>query len=549
MAAQAPPQFVMGEVVGAFHSNAYRALAEADLICYKHRQDRFADLEVAVGTWDVETSTLIYACCLPTAQCCCQLQYLTVDPGCVHLGAHSDGTNLLLGPGVHILCNIWRRAGKVQQRVKSGVTIVHGTKVIAVVEQGYVGLASEKGEPVLLPPGMHQWDNPDISFNKMIDLSSNLISIGPYTLVTVDEGYAAITQDNGIQRVLEGGSSYMLTHQNWKFLAWLSCKMQADKVGPLVLTTGDNINLNIVAHVNWLVRDPVIAAGRNVDATANSDSLSMIRDDVILQVASALATVVGAITYGAHGTAAIQVANVRGAGANLSGVRAAVGIAPKPMDGAGRQALWDPHRLGSIVRYANSITLRYGVEVLSINLISAIPSDPRLVEIMSRGAVAAVDAEEKTKTARAQAQAAVVAAEAKAASAQATADAMLINARSVAEAKQIAAISDAESERLRAQGAKDAGRLMSQSDVAVALAKLKIAYGPFAENKSRSFFFGLHGPGDLPVSLLGNSLAAQTGITNYFSKGAGAQSVSVAPKGAEPDATALPPARSGWCAQ
>ena len=70
---------------------------------------------------------------------------------------------------------------------------------------------------------------------------------------------------------------------------------------------------------------------------------------------------------------------------------------------------------------------------------------------------------------------------------------------------------DADAERIRAQGAKEAGQLMGESQVAVDLAKLKIAYGPFAENQSSTFFFGLGGPGELPNAILGKALANDTG--------------------------------------
>ena len=41
----------------------------------------------------------------------------------------------------------------------------------------------------------------------------------PFTLVTVDSGYSAVTEDNGQQKILEGGSTYLLTHRNWKLCA------------------------------------------------------------------------------------------------------------------------------------------------------------------------------------------------------------------------------------------------------------------------------------------------------------------------------------------
>ena len=40
--------------------------------------------------------------------------------------------------------------------------IIHGTKAIITVTQGFVGLAMDRGQPILLPPGLHQWDSPTI---------------------------------------------------------------------------------------------------------------------------------------------------------------------------------------------------------------------------------------------------------------------------------------------------------------------------------------------------------------------------------------------------
>jgi hypothetical protein len=416
------------------------------------------------------------------------------------------------------LCKLWKKLRGKEIRVADQSGIVNGTKGIVTVQQGYVGLAFEKGEPLLLPPGLHQWDNPNIKFEKMIDLSSKQITMGPYTLVTVEEGYAAITIDNGKQKILEGGKSYMLTHRNWKFLAWLSCKMQTNKFGPLNMTTGDNITLGIVANVNWLVRDATVAAGRNVDSGVSQDSLKMIRDDVILQVTSSLAALVGAIQYGSHGTSGVHAS---GATARASGDVDLDDYEPDPEIKTGRKALWDSRRLENAVNDANAITERYGVHIMSINLISAAPDDPRLVDIMSRGAVAAVAAEESLKEAHATAQAAIVQASAQKDTAQAAADAMLIQIRAEADAKEIAATADATSETMRARGSKEAGHLMGQSDVAVSLAKLKIAYEPFADNKASTFFFGLKGPGDLPTALLGNAMASQTGITDAGPPGGG----------------------------
>ena len=47
-------------------------------------------------------------------------------------------------------------------------------------------------------------------------LDDHILKLGPYTLLTVDEGYAAVTQNNGKQCVLPGGHTHLLSHKNWK---------------------------------------------------------------------------------------------------------------------------------------------------------------------------------------------------------------------------------------------------------------------------------------------------------------------------------------------
>ena len=53
---------------------------------------------------------------------------------------------------------------------------------------------------------MHQWQSSTLKFVEMIDLNQPVIKLGPWTLLTIDQGYTAVTQDNGKQIMLEGGS-------------------------------------------------------------------------------------------------------------------------------------------------------------------------------------------------------------------------------------------------------------------------------------------------------------------------------------------------------
>merc|ERR550532_3198086 len=242
------------------------------------------------------------------------MKFFTVNSGCVIRGQHSNGEYLFFGEGVHVYPSPYVSLVGQAVSLTSGA-IVHGTKAIVTVTQGFVGLAMDRGQPVLLPPGLHQWDSQSLVFERLIDLASSLIQLGPYTLVTVDEGYAAVTQDNGEQKILEGGKTYMLTHRNWKFEKFMTKKLQTNDVGPIQVTTGDNVPLLATATVNWLIEDARLAARMAANTMPNAAAgvrqagsefdITKLREDVIRQVTASLAAFIGTVSYSAHGHAAM----------------------------------------------------------------------------------------------------------------------------------------------------------------------------------------------------------------------------------------------------
>jgi len=385
--------------------------------------------------------------------------------------------------------------------------IVHGPRAIVTVDQGFVGLAMDRGQPVLLPPGLHQWNSGTVEWVQLIDLSTSVIKVGPYTLVTVDEGYAAVTQDNGLQKILDGGSSYMLTHRNWKFEKFITQKLQTNDVGPITVTTGDNVPLETTATVNWRIEDVTLAARMaantmpgaseaqprgpvgGVQAINSGDphsfDITKLRQDVLRQVTASLAAFVGSVSYSAHGHAAMASSI---SGNNEKGKKAASEPEPEEKDGA--KALFDRERLNSSVDHANEICGQYGVKILSINLISAYPADRSLLEALSQGAVATVAAEQTETAARGES------------------NALLLKARAEAEAERIRAEGHAAAEAIEADGSLKAARLIESSEVATIIAKLRASGSALGEGKANSFFFGLSGAGDLPTGVLGSALLA-----------------------------------------
>merc|ERR1712176_126292 len=232
---------------------------------------------------------------------------------------------------------------------------------------------------------------------------------------------------------------------------------------------------------------PTAGTNDSSGASGAEFDISKLRQDMIRQVVASLAAFIGTVKYASHGHAGMA-KGIEGDSRNGSRIE------PDPEDTkeyvGGRQALFDREQLSSSVEHGNEICRRYGVKILSINLISASPSDRGLLDALTQGAVATVAAEQTETAARGEAQA------------------LLLKARAEAEATRIRAQGESEAENLRAEGSLKAAKQLETSDVAIALAKLKTSGACLAEGNANSFFFGLQGAADIPAGLLGTTLAA-----------------------------------------
>ena len=119
------------------------------------------------------------------------------------------------------------------------------------VPQGNLGFALDRGEPVLLPPGLHYIKSDTLSYKRAFDLSEQVVKLGPFTCITVDEGYSIITQDNGKQVILPGGQVHLLTHRNWKLENVMSLKVQTDQLEAIEAASADNVQMRITSTVSW----------------------------------------------------------------------------------------------------------------------------------------------------------------------------------------------------------------------------------------------------------------------------------------------------------
>merc|ERR1711959_836104 len=393
-------------------------------------------------------------CCLFR---CCGVRTFDVPRGQVRLAEDGSGNFQIFGPGVHRVKNLFMSIGRNVPVSDGDVPIVHGDRSVVTIKQGSIGYCEDMGQPILLPPGLHEWQSQTLKFKHSVDLNNTIIRLGPYTVLTVDEGYCAVTQNNGHQVILQGGETHLLNHRNWKFEKFMTQKIQTNDLQRIEATSADNVMMFTDATVVWRITNVYHAAkfsaetmqqdGADTNTACQSD-IEKLRNDVLKQAPASLAAFIGEIRYS-------DSFHISAAGPSTTTA------VPVQQEASGASAIFDGHRMASAVEAANLITQTYGVTILSINIISAIPADRELQQALARGAVASADAERAETVARGEAKAVRIRAEA-----------------------------DAEAEKIRADGARSAADKLSESTVAVELARIGKVGEALQGGGTSTLFFG-----------------------------------------------------------
>lgn len=276
--------------------------------------------------------------------------------------------------------------------------------------------------------------------------------------------------------------------------------------------TGDNVLMHVDATVLWFIEDVQKCAEKAAETmshkgnktSAESGTIDKLRNDVLKQAEASLSALVGKVNFSntfsaatalqvgqravAHGLPVVQPTLQE-----LDGLDGPPTVGPSSSASAGSPSremdpvalLFDVDKVQCAVGHANSMTARYGVHVLSINIISAKPADKDLMQCLAKGAVAAAEAQQLETIARGRAKAAT------------------IDARGNANALKISAQADAEAEVTRAEGSRAAASLLNEQDVAVKLATIA-ATGHALAGAGSNLILGAD-PSNISGMLLSNS--------------------------------------------
>jgi len=125
-----------------------------------------------------------------------------IDTGDLGL-ATDNGRQQVLKPGWHFLL---RPFTGLKSKVHIVDTLIqHGQVSIIRVLSGQIGLAFHDSSPYLLLPGQHVFNSPTFRFDRIVNLSDNLIQHGPITIFTVASGQVRVCYDSGQVKIFEAG--------------------------------------------------------------------------------------------------------------------------------------------------------------------------------------------------------------------------------------------------------------------------------------------------------------------------------------------------------
>lgn len=479
-------------------------MQESDVLCFDYRKKsadevyESHDYKSKSSKYEIlktKSKYQMFLCCFTPMV----VKSYFVPAGHIGFVMNSQNEYLLANPGMHLFTDPFLHITRAPALIAG--SIVHGNRTIVVVDQGSIGFATDNGQPVILPPGIHSWTSETLRFVKSYEMAENIVHIGPYTILTVDEGYAAVTQNNGKQMILKGGHTHFLNHINWKFEKFMTLKVQTDELEKIQATSADNINMSVTSTVNWRIIDPIVAATMAAETMSkgNNGDLTKLRRDVLKQALASLAGFIGSVNY--SGSFHVSAAGQRkdpstsvGGGNGISNLDYPVASvsydndndditsntntnknkSSEPIASAPamfmENPLYDTVKMESAMEHANKTTHQYGVHIMSINIISASPLDTNLTKSLASGAVATAEALQMETAAKGRANAAIIDAEADSSSRLIDADARAAAVIKQAEAAKTAAIlkatGEAEAIRLVANAISDNGKEAVQQRLA-----------------------------------------------------------------------------------
>jgi regulator of protease activity HflC (stomatin/prohibitin superfamily) len=273
--------------------------------------------------------------------------------------------------------------------------IACGSKHRVIVPNGKLGLAWDCGQAVILEPQkVYNIDSPTWSYVNSVPITTQVIYHGGIKVVTVREGFAGISFDDGKMVVLTPGR-HMLTKTTHVFSGFLSTGQQTLSIAQVTSMSSDNVGLRFDAAITVQVTDPskavTMLANLGGDSRLEFDPKNMYTA-IVQKAKIALAIIVGNNRLNNPK----RVKTIMGDKAQIISDTNNI----ERDDFSPRHAEDDPVDEGSFKQvvhdtflnnFATSMSRDCGVNVVDFSVEDVQFTDPELATALARGAVARTD--------------------------------------------------------------------------------------------------------------------------------------------------------------
>lgn len=187
------------------------------------------------------------------------LQVLNIPQHCYGVATY-ENKPVLIPPGRHIIDSpnlVFHKI--IDQFPKQAVT--HDTLSVISVNKGQLGFAWYGNEPVVLLPGRYIIDSAQFAFGEVHAKNESLVRFGPITMMTVNKGMVRECFQSGERDVKEEGY-YLINAPEFKAEEQYSIQEKfIEFKSPFDVTTHDGVTFEVLPLLNYVIKDPSVVAG------------------------------------------------------------------------------------------------------------------------------------------------------------------------------------------------------------------------------------------------------------------------------------------------
>jgi regulator of protease activity HflC (stomatin/prohibitin superfamily) len=330
--------------------------------------------------------------------------------------------------------------GRIAYKNLTDEYVFAGTRHRIVVPRGKLGLALEKGEPVIYEPGsMHLVNSPLFEYKGSVDVTKQVVEHGSLKIVIVKDGQVGITYNNGVLELLQTGRHH-ITAETHILAGFVSTGQQTLRIAEVTGMTLDNVELAFDAAICIRVVDAQKAV--TMLASGKKDVVEEMFGNVQERAKLDLCTIIGKNRFNKKHVATTAPTGGDGKSSiaeetDSDGSFEKVGAAPQAEDAGFRSAVHDSF----MVLFKEEMYETCGVEVINMAV-----EDARIIDHeLAKGLAAAAVANSALEKQNIEAEIVQVkaAADAKVATIEAEGKAAAMKVLSRAEADRIQTVSDA----------------------------------------------------------------------------------------------------------